>query len=267
MDIQKRQLSSEPSLEHWVHGGLNFGYGPTQYAMYFDTEWYDNILKSTCNETPIIAVSSGQPLFAPILGAAMKGVLGICISKLDDPVLLLAAEHASYIHRPGTVIVAEKAEEFIGLGEKEINAAINQRLQEMEVKANDIIEDQGGLSGFLSKNPRYIDSGRAAVILEKSEASLAIEYGLLLRYWLRKDVDILIPNISREDLPKEIRKFHRPDIIIGCRGEIFTGNRQVEEDVDRSELEVIVKGGSLNIRQTVKHDVLEDFVPSKNYFE
>jgi len=184
----------------------------------------------------------------------------------DDPILLLACQHASYIHRPGAIIVTNDAQSIVNLDEDELNVKINESLIQMGLDADKLFEKFGGIEGYFNKNTQYINGQKATVVVHKDESSLAIEKGLLVRYWLGKDVDVLIPDVTREGLPKIVRDFQRPDINIACQGEIFTGSRQANSDIRNDEIREIIEKGKLTTQKTQKRDILDNFIPSKNYF-
>lgn len=266
MGLQIREVKGQDSELKWTDGGTNFGYGPVESVIFFEGSWTDPITNAESQNTPVIAINSKTPIFAPLIAATMKGLLSICVSEPKDPILLLACQHASYIHRPGAIVVTEDAQSLVNLDEDELNVRVNELLTKMGLDAADILEEFGGTEGFLSQNTQYINGEKATVIVRKDEVTQAIEKGLLARYWLGKDVDVLIIDVKREDLPENIRRFQMPEINIACQGEIFAGNMQLSDGARNDEIRSFIDSGKLTIQKSKAYDVLDTFVPSRNYF-
>ncbi len=261
MELLKRGDRGKDSLLPWAKGGLDFGYGPASYAFYFQREWTDPMLKARCDAAPAIAVFEKRPYFSSAIGAAMKHVAAIIVSRMDDPVLLLAAEHASYVHRPGSVIVAESAGDVLEADE-ELEKKVKDQLKLMEETAERLLKASGGVDGIFSKNRRYLKAKKIGMIAESRDPKQVLEEALLLRYWLRKDVDVFIPFSKRAELGREWRILNRPDIRIVCDDEALRKGKplageNIREAFEKNEIEV---------REVPHRDVLEGFSGKKRYF-
>jgi len=78
MGLQIREFKGDEANQSWVDGGLNFGYGPVESAVFFNQKWEDPITKKNCDQTPAIVINSNIPIFSPLIAGTMKGILGIC---------------------------------------------------------------------------------------------------------------------------------------------------------------------------------------------
>lgn len=259
MGLGKRELSGGEAARPWVKGGLDFGYGPVEYAFFEAGGWADPILRTRCDARPVIAVNSRAPLFSPLLAAAMKGIVGICVSRFDSA-LAMACGHASYMHRPGAVVLVDEEEELPGGGE-EMAKWVDAKVAEMEERSSAEIKKTGGTEAFF-RDARHVKAKRPGII-PGVHAKEALEEALVFRYLLGKDIDVFLPGIRREQLGHEWQALARPDFRLVCSDEIFYNGREAKTG---SELKRLLESGELEIRPK-KTDALTGFVPKRKYFE